>query len=41
MVDSEYSPVNYKTSRISIWRIIKKLEMLRFVTDHLKTEKNI
>ena len=41
MVDSEYSPGNYKTLRISIWRIIKKLEMLRFVTDHLKTEKNM
>ena len=39
MVDSEYSPDNYKSSKISIGAIIKNPEMLRFVSDHLKTKK--
>ena len=39
MVDSEYSPDNYKSSKISIGAIIKNPDMLKFVPDHLKTKK--
>ena len=38
MVDSEYSPDNYKFLKISIGSIMKNLEMLRFVLDRLKTK---
>ena len=37
MVDSEYSPHNYHTLKISIAVIIKNLEIPRFVPEHLKT----
>ena len=37
MVDSEYSPDNYKYLKISIGAIT--LEVLRFVSDHLKAKK--
>ena len=37
MVDSEYSPDNYKSLKISIGAIT--LEVLRFVSDHLKAKK--
>lgn len=36
MVDSEYSPRNYKSLKISIELIIKNPEMLRFAPDQLK-----
>ena len=39
MVDSEYSPGNHKSSKISIGAIIKNTEMLKFVPDYLKTKK--
>ena len=39
MVDSEYSTDNYRSLEISIRAIIKNLEMLKFVPDHLKTKK--
>ena len=39
MVDSEYSPDNYNSSKISIGAIIKNPDMLKFVPDHLKTKK--
>ena len=39
MVDSEYCPDNYKSLKISIAAIIKNLEVLRFVSDHLKAKK--
>ena len=39
MVDSEYSPSNYKSLKISIGAIIKDLEIPRFVPDYLKTKK--
>ena len=38
MVDSENSQENYKTIKISIGAIIKKPEMLKFGSDHLKTK---
>ena len=41
MVNSEYSPDNYKSSKISIGSIIKNPELLRFIPDHLKTTKII
>ena len=37
MVDSKYSTDNYKSSKISIGAVIKNLELLKFVPDHLKT----
>ena len=40
MVDSEYSPNNYKSLKISIGVVIKHPEMLRYIPDHLKT-KNV
>ena len=36
MVDSEYSPRNYKSLKISIELRIKNPEMLRFAPDQLK-----
>ena len=39
MVDSKYSPENYKSFTMSIVAIIKNTEMLRFAPDHLKTKK--
>ena len=39
MVDNYNNPDNYKTLKISIGGIIKKPEMLKFLPDHLKTEK--
>ena len=41
MVESEYSKDNYKSLKISMGAIIKKLEMIRFVPDHLKAKKNV
>ena len=38
MLDSEKSPDNYNSLKISIGAIIKNPEMLRLVCDHLKTE---
>ena len=32
---------NYKSSKISIGAIIKNPEMLKFVSDHLKTKKDV
>ena len=39
MVDSEYSMDIYKSSNISIGTVMRNLEMLKFVPDHLKTKK--
>ena len=39
MVDSEYSSENNNPLKISIGAIIKNLETLRFVPDHVKTKK--
>ena len=40
MVDSEYSPENYKSSKMNIGTIIIiTLQVKRFVTDHLNTKK--
>ena len=39
MVNSEYSTDNYKLLKISVGSIIKNSKMVRFVPDHLKTEK--
>ena len=39
MVDRKNNPNNYKTPKISIGPIIKDLEILRFVPNHLKTKK--
>ena len=39
MVDSEYSTINYKSSKISIGAITKNSEMLKFVPHHFKTKK--
>ena len=39
MVDSEYSTDNYTSSKISIGVVIKNLEMLKFVPDHLRTKQ--
>ena len=39
MVDSEYSPDNYKSLKISIWATLINPKMLRFAHDHLKTKK--
>ena len=41
MVDRDYSTDHYKYSKISIGAIIKNLEMLKVVPDHLKTKKNV
>ena len=39
MVDSEYSPDNYKSSKLSIGAIIKNLEVLKCFPDYLMTKK--
>ena len=39
MVDNKYSSDNYKTLKIGTGAVIKDLEMLRFVPNHLKTKK--
>ena len=39
MVYSEYSADNYKPLKISIGSMIKNPEMLKFVSDHLKTKR--
>ena len=39
MVDSEYSTDNYKSSKISIRTIMTNPEILKFVSDRLKTKK--
>ena len=39
MVVSEYSTDNYKSSKIGIRTIMKNSEMLKFVTNNLKTKK--
>ena len=40
MVDSEYSPENYKSSKMNIGTIIIiTIQVKRFVTDHLNTKK--
>ena len=41
MVDSEYSPDNYKNKslKISIGAVIKNLEILKFVSKCIKTKK--
>ena len=39
MVDSEYSPGNCKSLKISLGAIIKNLQMLSSVPDHLKTKR--
>ena len=39
MGDSKYNPDCYRSSKISIGALIKKLELLRFVPNHLKTKK--
>ena len=39
MVDSENNPDNNKSLKISIAAIIRNPELLRFVSDHLKTNK--
>ena len=39
MVDGEYSMDIYKSVKISIGTVMKNPEMLKFVPDHLKTEK--
>ena len=39
MVDSEYSTDNYNSSNISIRTIMANPEILKLVSDHLKTTK--
>ena len=39
MVDSEYSTGNYRSSKISNGAVMRNLEMLKFVPDHLKMKK--
>ena len=39
MVDSEYSPDNYKSLKISTGSKVKYMEKLRFDPDHLQTKK--
>ena len=39
MVDSEYSMNIYKTLKKSIGTVMRNPEMLKIVTDHLKTKK--
>ena len=39
MVDSKYITDEYKSSKIGFGAIIKDLEILRLVPDHLKTKK--
>ena len=39
MVDSEYSMDICKSVKINIGIVVKNLEMLQFIPDHLKTKK--
>ena len=39
MVDRECSKDNYKSSKISIGAILKNLETLKLIPDHLKPKK--
>ena len=39
MVDSKYSTHIYKSLNISTRTVMKNPEMLKFVTDHLKTKR--
>ena len=39
MVASEYSTDEYKPSKTNFAAIIKNLEMINFIPDHLKTNK--
>ena len=39
MVDNEYSMDIYISVKISIRKVIKNIEMLKLVPDHLKTKK--
>ena len=41
MVDSEYSRGIYKSIKINIGAVMRNPEMLKFVSDHLKTKKNV
>ena len=38
MVDSEYSMDIYKSVKISVGRVMRNPEMLKFIPDHLKTK---
>ena len=38
MADSEWCVGNYKSLKISIGAIMKNLQLLRFVPDHVKTK---
>ena len=40
MVDSEYSRGIYKSIKINIGAVMRNPEILKFVSDHLKTKKN-
>ena len=39
MVDSEYTSDNYKSLKLGIGEVIKRLEMLRFVPDQLQAKR--
>ena len=39
MVDSEYSMDIYKSLKINVWTVTRNIKMLKFIPDHLKTEK--
>ena len=39
MVDSEYSTGSNNSSKFSIGTVMKNLERLEFIPDHLKTKK--
>ena len=39
MVDSEYNKDIYKSVKVSIGTVMRNLEMLKFVPDHLKSKK--
>ena len=39
MFDSEYGTEDYTSAKISVGAIMKNLEELQFVPDHLKTNK--
>ena len=41
MVDSEYNMDIYKSVKVSIEEVMKNPEMLKFIPDHLLTEKNV
>ena len=39
MVDSEYTSDNYKSLKLGIGEVIKRLKMLRFVPDQLQAKR--